>query len=278
MAEIRFTSICSLVAFSILEPVVVQLLPVIIAKPRYRQTWHVTICTQWNTVRASTSKTQYSDGISIALISWIVWHHLGRHKMPPKKLSANSNSPNKPPKNWPSHLVYLTSPSYSRLLPPDILARLNPHKAKLHIPPHSALAIKRITQEGHPAKGQLGLFATARIPRGTYLVDYLGYVSIAPETSTSSDYVLSLCAELGVGIDAERMGNEARFVNDYRGVRNRPNAGFVDVERNGERRIGIETREEVKKGEELCVSYGKGFWEKRAEEARAAEAEEGGHK
>ncbi len=75
---------------------------------------------------------------------------------------------------------------------------------------------------------------------------------------------------MGIGIDADKGGNEARFVNDYRGVREKPNAEFREVwdEREGRRGIGVWVLPEGKgkkvrgigKGEEICVSYGRGFW------------------
>lgn len=69
-------------------------------------------------------------------------------------------------------------------------------------------------------------------------------------------------------------GNEARFINDYRGVADRPNAEFREIwdDRRGERGMGVwvlgggKGREKgVRKGEEILVSYGRGFWDARKE-------------
>jgi len=75
---------------------------------------------------------------------------------------------------------------------------------------------------------------------------------------------------MGIGMDAEKMGNEARFINDYRGIAKKPNAEFREVwdERRSERGMGVWTLPEVKsrkekgvrKGQEILVSYGRGFW------------------
>lgn len=76
------------------------------------------------------------------------------------------------------------------------------------------------------------------------------------------------------------MGNEARFVNDYRGVpgTGRPNAEFCEVwdVRRGEKGMAVFVLPAGKKdqgkgsgiakGQEILVSYGKGFWGKRKEE------------
>ena len=83
----------------------------------------------------------------------------------------------------------------------------------------------------------------------------------------NSDYDLSLCRLPGVsvGVDASAMGNHARFVNDFRGIAIKPNALFVDTRTaSGEIRIGIWSNMEIKKGEEILVSYGKSWWRSRA--------------
>lgn len=76
-----------------------------------------------------------------------------------------------------------------------------------------------------------------------------------------------------MGVDARRAGNEARMVNDYRGVPGlqRPNAMFetrrVGGGERGEVRMGLwVASKDIKKGVELCVSYGKGFWKERVKE------------
>lgn len=74
------------------------------------------------------------------------------------------------------------------------------------------------------------------------------------------------------------MGNEARFVNDYRGIRGEgPNAEFREVLfGSGERGMGVwvmgtgkkggKGKAGIKKGEEIVVSYGRGFWKARVDE------------
>lgn len=105
----------------------------------------------------------------------------------------------------------------------------------------------------------------------------------------SSDYDLTLGPrELGIGIDASRQGNEGRFVNDFRGVRDTgPNAEFREVwvtigvgkSKRIERWMGVfvlpagksgKNVKGIRKGEEIVVSYGKGFWQERAVEVDQA--------
>lgn len=86
-----------------------------------------------------------------------------------------------------------------------------------------------------------------------------------------SDYDISLYRSqdgIAIGIDASAMGNEGRFINDYRGVNKKPNAVFVDSRSpSGELRMSIRSAEvEIKKGEEILVSYGKSWWRARTED------------
>lgn len=85
-----------------------------------------------------------------------------------------------------------------------------------------------------------------------------------------SDYDLSLVhiQEKSIGIDASKKGNEARFVNDYRGVREKPNAVFADGRHHdGQLRMSIRSSHEgIRKGEEILVSYGKAWWRARIAE------------
>jgi SET domain-containing protein len=139
--------------------------------------------------------------------------------------------------------------------------------------------ITPINTTSHPANGQCGLFAAKDLKPGLFILQYLGEVHAtssdsAPGTDphAESNYDLSLDRELGIGIDADKKGNEARFINDYRGIAERPNAEFKEIwdERRKERGMGVWVLPEgksgkgkgkgVRKGEEILVSYGKGFW------------------
>ena len=110
------------------------------------------------------------------------------------------------------------------------------------------------------AVGQFGLFAAKKIPPRTHLLDYLGEVHC--DDRPLSDYDLSLYRTpdglVSVGVDASVMGNEGRFLNDYRGIRARPNAQFEERRvDDGELRMSIWTGSEmIKKGEEILVGVG----------------------
>ncbi|KAK4201571.1 hypothetical protein QBC40DRAFT_324289 [Triangularia verruculosa] len=212
------------------------------------------------------------------------------------------------PKNWPPDIPYLTTPSYSPQLSPSQLSALKIPDADLpSIPesfpssPATHVRITKITDPTHPAFGQSGLFATAHLPPGTLILPYLGeyHPGSGPGLKdgeydySRSDYDLWLDRDADVAVDAARCGNEARFVNDYRGVpftpplvpipgqkvpkqqKTKPNAEFRvawDVQRQ-ERVMSVWVLpsgkkglfQGIQKGEEVLVSYGRGFWEGRRE-------------
>jgi SET domain-containing protein len=118
----------------------------------------------------------------------------------------------------------------------------------------------------HPAHGQHGLFAARKIPARTLIVEYIGEVH--SDERPTSDYDISLYRFPleSVGVDATTMGNEARFVNDYRGIRPKPNAQFADLwSAGGDLRIGIwSLAEGIRKDDEIVVSYGKAWWAARS--------------
>jgi hypothetical protein len=189
------------------------------------------------------------------------------------------------PKNWPTHVPYLRLPSYSKGLTDDarsvlVLAKADlpsGEEARQVVAPYSNVKITPIGDERHPAHGQYGLFANQNLQPGTFILPYLGYVHDHAETDETSDYDLSLDRDYGLSVDASRIGNEARFTNDYRGVSSAPNAEFKDTYidlGNGkiEKRVGIfvlragksgKNTKGIAKGQEILVSYGKGFWNER---------------
>jgi SET domain-containing protein len=137
------------------------------------------------------------------------------------------------------------------------------------------------------------LFSKKKIQGGEMIIPYLGIIhhTLIPvnpdltspaQTQTEnpeseSDYDLSLLRlshadprnpypesqyHISIGVDAAKMGNAARFVNDFRGIGSAPNAEFrVGRGEGGELRMEIwALKGGVGKGEEVLVSYGKSWW------------------
>lgn len=210
------------------------------------------------------------------------------------------------PQNWPSEIQYIISPMYTAAVSPELQRKFNkPTQSTAWWPkisssptPYNNVVIQPITNITHPARGQHGLFATQPLAPNTFILPYLGriHTNDASDTDETSDYDLSLDRDLGLSIDATSAGNEARFINDYRGVAEAPNAEFRDcwvqipaVAEGGratwERRMGVfvlgagkavdrKRRRGIAKGEEVVVNYGRGFWkERKAETAVREEAD-----
>ncbi|KAI0724271.1 SET domain protein [Cerioporus squamosus] len=184
--------------------------------------------------------------------------------------SKRPQSSTRRPPHWPAHLEYLDEPRYHSSVPTHIRELVSPalsrHASAQNYPRKAPVAIQLISDPSHPARGQYGLFATKKIPPRTLVIDYIGEVHC--DDRPGSDYDLSLYRtpdHVSVGVDAQFCGNEARFINDYRGVKPKPNASFQERKtESGELRMSVWSGSEpVKKGEELLVSYGKSWWRAR---------------
>lgn len=185
------------------------------------------------------------------------------------------------PKNWPQQVPYLKTAAYSRTLNPTQLKALRTRPSTAIDTPQTPpgpcplVRITPITNSSHPANGQSGLFAAKDLPPGSFILPYIGEVHGQGAAHEASDYDLSLDRETELAVDAARSGNEARFVNDYRGVPcvEKPNAEFREGWDGKERAMGVWVLpagkagkgKGIKKGEEILVSYGRGFWGARKE-------------
>ena len=172
---------------------------------------------------------------------------------------------------WPSDVTYLTSLHYG-----DDVKRAKQIYAKYRVSGDdpilaSAASTKkiarwqRIVDANHPARGEHGLFASRKLERGERIVDYLGHVSLRGNESQTSDYTASFGDAHELALDAEKMGNEARMINDFRNTGKRANALFDQyVDAAGDTKLGVFVGPHaIGKGEEILVSYGKGFWRNR---------------
>ncbi|KAH8916561.1 hypothetical protein BT69DRAFT_1228279 [Atractiella rhizophila] len=206
------------------------------------------------------------------------------------------------PKNYPSNLRFHPTPLPSNRVSLSLLymsTYCTPLPPSSVIPTASLVSILPIDSPSHPANGQRGLFARRKLEKGTQIVDYSGVVHLEAESDPASEYDICIDSffvpdsseEIGevegtwerISIDAQNGGNEARFVNDYRGVPGveRPNCEFrireVDADNANHGTMGkmkrmcvvVCKKEGIKKGEELLVSYGKGFWRGRLGEQKA---------
>jgi len=131
--------------------------------------------------------------------------------------------------------------------------------------PCTAVRVKRIADARHPACGEFGLFARTDLVQGQHILDYLGLVSVAEDRA--SDYVVDFGEHSELALDALAVGNEARFINDFRNTGQHANVEFrLRRGERGELRQGVYVGAGVKyvrAGTELLISYGKNYWKSR---------------
>lgn len=192
------------------------------------------------------------------------------------------------PARWPNDVHYLQSCQFNESITPSLrdFVEGNPSIAgQLSISYPICVTIRHIVNPAHPANGQRGLFAASHIKPNTRILDYIGRLNpgqgdrrpdgaihsgeIHCDNRSTSDYDLCLHRfpdGSSLGIDAHKSGNEARFINDYRGISKRPNAIFRDNRMDtGELRVSIwSSSEGIRKGDEILVSYGKSWWQARS--------------
>lgn len=180
---------------------------------------------------------------------------------------------------WPARICYTARSVWDSRIPLKILERYDAvecqvdgydsaiRKLSTSVRDESAaqkqaFSMCRITDPAHPAYQECGLFANKHIPPRTFVLEYAGFVSLNKETSSTSDYTMQIDEELS--IDAERIGNEARFINDFRGIAPRANVE-LRLEKAPFPKMTLWTNSEpVLCGTELLLSYGKGFWRERS--------------
>ncbi|KAG1755014.1 uncharacterized protein EDB91DRAFT_1096792 [Suillus paluster] len=188
------------------------------------------------------------------------------------------SSTSRQPPSWPSHIQYINAPRYHSSVPGPLRSFLISgtssalQKTPNSFPSTSLVRIRSIAEPSHPARGQNGLFAVRKIPPRSHIIDYIGEVHC--QDRADSDYDLSLFRSQdgdNIGVDASIMGNEARFVNDYRGIRGKPNAVFVESRTSrGELQMSIwSSKDSIQKGDEILVSYGKCWWRTRTAQTDA---------
>ena len=170
---------------------------------------------------------------------------------------------------WPSDVTYSNDYVWLDDVPAPLRSGYQPEAWRRRAARPGRRTISAVvTEPHHPAAGQCGLFAAADLAHGTWVVDYVGAVSLGEHEDKTSDYVCDFGEHSELALDAQRVGNEGRFVNDYRNTGKHANVEFrLRRDRRGELRQGIFVcaKGGVREGEELLISYGKGYWRSRIE-------------
>mmetsp|Transcript_10704 Transcript_10704/g.23701 ORF Transcript_10704/g.23701 Transcript_10704/m.23701 type:complete len:362 (+) Transcript_10704:122-1207(+) len=178
--------------------------------------------------------------------------------------------------SWPATVQFGNDYRWNPTIPKEIKDKYSPPTTRQRAPRLSnKVYFKRITDPDHPAHGEFGLYcAVPHAPPGSWLLDYVGHVTLGEDQDKESDYVSDFGEKSELACDANNYGNEARFLNDFRNTGKHPNVEFnTRRDKNGELRQGVfvklkkdakgEGFDGVKQDEELLVSYGKSYWRSR---------------
>ena len=182
----------------------------------------------------------------------------------PAKVAAAVSSP------WPSDVRYVTS-----LVWGDDVKRAKEVYRKYKVSgdrplESTASAVRERALAAHrgrvaPRQGRERTFRRAKALPGEHIVDYLGYVTLSGNEDQTSDYSASFGDDHELALDAAKVRNEARMCNDFRNTGKRANAVFDQYrDAAGDKKLAIFVGPHpMGKGEEVLVSYGKGFWANR---------------
>ena len=169
---------------------------------------------------------------------------------------------------WPAGVAYSNDYKWDSSVPAAVAATYRPAGGSRRRSGRSCPRCYgcRITDEHHPAFGQNGLRAAVDLACGAWVLDYTGIVSPKADEDAASEYACEFGQRGELTLDATRWGNEARFINDYRNTGHAQNVEFrLRRDRRGELRQGVYVcaKGGVRAGEELLISYGRGFWRAR---------------
>lgn len=168
---------------------------------------------------------------------------------------------------WPADVKYTHDYAWGDDVPHALRSACQPAAVRLRPARACARTFSAvITETAHPACGQCGLFAARALAHGAWVLDYVGAVSLGANEDRTSDYVCDFGEHSELALDAKAIGNEARFVNDYRNTGKRANVEFrLRRDTRGELRQGVFVcaKEGVAANDELLISYGKSYWRSR---------------
>ena len=176
--------------------------------------------------------------------------------------------------SWPDDVAFSNDYEWDGRVPPAVLERYGRRgvRRRRRAGLCTRVEVRKIDDESHPAHGERGLFAAVALPCGARVLDYVGCVSLGEHEDRSSDYVSEFGEDGELCLDARRVGNEARFVNDFRNTGRRQNVEFrLRRASDGELRQGVYVcaRNGIAAGEELLISYGKSYWRARVGDLEA---------
>ena len=156
------------------------------------------------------------------------------------------------PQNWPSSsgITYKNTVNYQ-----GSNAMKTQHTLK------DFVYIKKISDKTHPLYGQYGVFAQKGFRQYDILGQYTGNLvrSDLSKEYKGSLYTAFLCESYD--INADRSGNETRFINDYRDIQEKPNVALRTGIVNKKPVVLFICCNDISPGDEILTDYGTQYWE-----------------
>jgi len=187
------------------------------------------------------------------------------------KLCLKKNKSQEIPENWPLGVRFVSGLNWkpnrryyrrTHRLSAQMQQKIREELGYQYIMPD--VIIKKITDISHPCYNEYGLFAKRNIPKYTYIGTYGGVViKSVSAVMHSFDYFVQFPEKTECFIDAKYEGNEARFINDYRGTGKDDNVVFMPARAKqvGEVFIAVVAVADIVEGEEILVDYGTAYWD-----------------
>ena len=114
--------------------------------------------------------------------------------------------------------------------------------------------IKKIEDKNSVVFGQYGLFAAKNFQKFDVLGQYTGEVV---SFSEGGKYV-AYCDKCN--IDANKIGNELRYINDYQNIADEPNTTIRVTYIDKKPRVLFVVTKDIKEDEQILTYYGKEYW------------------
>lgn len=150
------------------------------------------------------------------------------------------------PKNWPTGLKYSNNMDYTGM-------------GVTKVPWIKGVEIREVKETNHPAYGQMGLYATTQWQQFQVIGQYTGKI-VSQDIGGKYCAAITPYSKISHNIDAEYVGNELRFINDFRNVSLEPNVQLTTTFIDKMPRVLIVVIKDINEGEEILLDYGEYYW------------------
>ena len=119
--------------------------------------------------------------------------------------------------------------------------------------------VKEIIDYNHILYTQRGLFTNRYWKKFEVMGNYTGILTKKNNGKYLANLYRSEDDESELGIDAENIGNELRYINHYKNIQDKPNCKFVDSIIDGKNHILVVVIEDIPSYKEVLIDYGEDY-------------------